>query len=187
MSADELPSPPRKTSWKRWTLALTTLLALALAALFLIAGQPHGMRCIATVVSTNVTSVTATITHGPNHFYYYPSRFRYELDKLRQKVGMKVKNPAQKQVFSRSPVCDILWVKMTFRDTNSRPAYIVAEQIDAKGKPHACSQVSRPADATRPVSLNAFTLEGTLQQEQVRTFSIKSLSGLRELARIELR
>jgi len=35
MSADELPNPPRKTSWKRWTLALTTLAALALIALFL--------------------------------------------------------------------------------------------------------------------------------------------------------
>jgi uncharacterized protein len=32
MSADELPSPPRKTSWKRWAIALAALLALALAA-----------------------------------------------------------------------------------------------------------------------------------------------------------
>jgi len=37
MSADELPSPPRKSSWKRWTLAVACVvaIALALAALFL--------------------------------------------------------------------------------------------------------------------------------------------------------
>jgi len=50
MSADEHPSPPRKTSWKRWTLALTTLLAVALAALFLKAPreEPVTLRFVGT-------------------------------------------------------------------------------------------------------------------------------------------
>jgi autotransporter translocation and assembly factor TamB len=187
MSADELPPPPRKASWKRWAIALAGILAIIAVAFLLAPRQPRGTRCAATILWTNVTSVTATVTHGPNHFYYYPSRLSYEWDKLRKKVGIKVKNPVQKQVFSRSPTCDVLWVKITFANKKYRPDHIVAEQIDAKGKPHLCSQVSRPSDATRPVSLEAFNLEGDLQKEQVRTFRIKSGSGQRDLARIELR
>ena len=187
MTPDTLPNPPRKASWKRWVVVLAGVLAIVLAVLFLKAGQQPGTRCVTTVVSTNVTSVTAVVSHGPNHFYYYPSRLHYEWDKLRQKVGIKVKNPAEKQKFSRSPVCDVLTVKITFRDKKSRPDNIIAEQVDAKGRLHMCGQVSRPTDATRPVSLNAFTLEGPLQREQLRRFRIKSLSGGRVLAEIEIR
>src|SRR5262245_59674389 len=44
MSPDELPNPPRKASWKRWSLALAGVLAIVLAVLFLKGPGPEPVK-----------------------------------------------------------------------------------------------------------------------------------------------
>ena len=48
MSPDELPNPPRKASWKRWSLVLAGVLAIVFVVLFLItpAREPVSIRFV---------------------------------------------------------------------------------------------------------------------------------------------
>jgi len=52
MSADELPNPPRKASWKRWIVVLAGVLVIVLAVLFLKAPSPEPVS-VRFVGSTN--------------------------------------------------------------------------------------------------------------------------------------
>ena len=65
MTPDELPSPPRKASWKRWTLVLACVAAIALVALLLPAPTPQPAR-IWFVRSTNVNGVKTLVFQGTN-------------------------------------------------------------------------------------------------------------------------
>src|SRR4051812_21164824 len=62
---DELPGQPRKTSWKRWTLAFACVLAIALAVLFLKAPAPEPVS-VRFVGSTNDDGRKMLIFKGTN-------------------------------------------------------------------------------------------------------------------------
>ena len=65
MSADELPSPPRKTSWKRWAVALACVPAIIIVVLLFKAPTPAPAR-IWFVRSTNVNGVKTLVFEGTN-------------------------------------------------------------------------------------------------------------------------
>src|SRR5438132_14306472 len=65
MTPDELPSPQRKASWKRWTLASACVLVIIAVALFL-KGQIGRASCSEFVCSTNVNGVKTLVLQGTN-------------------------------------------------------------------------------------------------------------------------
>ena len=64
-TSDELVSPPRKTSWKWWAVALACVLAIIAVALLLPAPTPQPAR-IWFVRSTNVNGVKTLLFEGTN-------------------------------------------------------------------------------------------------------------------------
>ena len=65
MTTDELPSQPRKASWKRWTLAVACVLVIALAVLFLKAPAPEPVS-VRFVGSTNYNGHKMLVFKGTN-------------------------------------------------------------------------------------------------------------------------
>ena len=61
----ELPSPPRKASWKRWTLAFSCVLAIALAVLLLKAPAPERVS-VRYAGSTNYNGLKTLVFKGTN-------------------------------------------------------------------------------------------------------------------------
>ena len=71
---DEVPNPPRKVSWKRWTLAAACVLAIALVVLFL--GSPGRERVsIRFVGITNYHGQSRLMFKGTNGL---PNAIKYD-------------------------------------------------------------------------------------------------------------
>src|SRR2546423_7350886 len=65
MIPDELPNPPRKASWKRWSLVLACVLAIGLVVLFLKAPTPERVS-VTFVGSTNYNGQRTLVFKGTN-------------------------------------------------------------------------------------------------------------------------
>jgi len=109
MSTDELPSPPRKSSWKRWTFALTTLLALALAALFLkaLTNEPVSVKL---VFSTNDNGQRKLIFEGTNGL---PRRIAYVARIMR--IGTSATQAIHLANVYHETAYGNIWEERTFR------------------------------------------------------------------------
>jgi hypothetical protein len=89
MTPDELPSPPRKVSWKRWTLVLACVLAIAVAVLFLKTPTPEPVS-VWFVRSTNYNGQKMLLFKGTNGL---PERIVYGTDVTTRAKGTIRPNP----------------------------------------------------------------------------------------------
>src|SRR5690349_20529525 len=97
MTPEELPSQPRKASWKRWIVVLASVLGIVLAALFLKAPSPEPVS-IEFVRSTDWLGSKALVFKGTNglprtmlyHAYVVPDsipRSKYEGSLARHNIS----------------------------------------------------------------------------------------------------
>src|SRR5689334_15528664 len=86
MPPDELPSQPRKATWKRWIVVLAGVLAIALAVLFLKAPVPERVS-VRFVTATNYHEVKILVFNITNGL---PGRITYWAGVIKSKTPLDV-------------------------------------------------------------------------------------------------
>jgi hypothetical protein len=88
------------------------LITAAAVGAIISAAQRGTVDCIARPVGTNVTRVSARLTRGPTHTFYYPSRLRWEWDRALKRLGLPAGTNSYALTATPTPASHVLWVTL---------------------------------------------------------------------------
>jgi len=171
-----------------WLFVLIVVLSFVLGTTFFVRSSrqdPHG--CTWTIVGTNVANTSVHVTLGQKHTYYYPSRFRWDIQQVCNRLGVASKANARTLQSSPTPAGDMIWLTCAYREKLHDSNLFVAEEIAPGGRRiPTYPPLSGFLDGKRRVSVSAWLLVGGIEQHRGSTFHIRTMSGGKELVQIEI-
>jgi hypothetical protein len=170
----------------QWIFVLVLIASLGAAA-FIGSTQRSSADCVARVIGTNVASVSARVTHGPTHTFYYPSRLRWAWGLVCKRLGLPFKTRSEIIGAAPRPASDVLWVAITYREKLPVLHLLVAEDVDDEGRVRSHPNFGGLLDESRLASVNKWRLAEGVEDYRGKTIYIRTMSHGKELASIEFR